>query len=83
MLPPIGSPIAPIAMTFLRFGAKRCSLIAIVSESMSRATATVNGSSVTTFWSVPYRAALLSATLCSITAPGATETLAACVSSPV
>ena len=48
MLPPSGSPRVSVEITFLMFWAKRCSLIAIASMSVSRAEATLNGSRATT-----------------------------------
>jgi hypothetical protein len=47
-LPSIRSPSASAATTFLMFGAKRCSLTAIASPSVSRPDETVNASSFTT-----------------------------------
>ena len=47
MFPPITSPIESVDTTFLRFGAKRWSLIAIAALSVSLVAATRNGSSRT------------------------------------
>lgn len=81
---PSTSPSSSVAITFFRFGAKRCSLVASARASVSRSEATVNRSSFTTEpVPSPWRARLVSAKSRTTDPPPRTATDAVCGSRSV